>query len=62
MLPQSDAGGCTPSPRKLRLEMNSTTNTRRKPKSVASGIAAFGNTSALMIHQVLSPRLAAAST
>ena len=62
MLPQSDAGGGTPRPRKLILEMNSTTNTRRRPKSVASGIAALGRTSARMIHQMPSPRVCAAST
>ena len=60
--PQSEWGGCTPRPRKLRLEVNRMMNTSRRPKSVASGIAMFGRISLRMIHPSPSPRPRAAST
>ncbi|MNN70589.1 hypothetical protein D3C81_1864550 [compost metagenome] len=47
--PQSASGGCIPRPRKLIALSNSTTYTKRRPKSVSTGRSMFGSTSTKMM-------------
>ncbi len=60
--PQSAAGGCTPSPRKLSALIKRIAKVKRIPNSAARGASVLGRISRTVIHHKLSPRERATST
>jgi len=60
--PQSESGGCRPSPKKLREAIKRNTKQNLRPNSAMSGGMALGKISCRMIHQSPSPLSLAAST